>query len=74
MNTVALLNFYYDDERERRDRVARESYVRDEGKAEGVISMGREFGLSDAEIIQRLASHLNYSQEEATDLFQKYGH
>lgn len=74
MNTVALLNFYYDDERERRDRVARESYVRDEGKAGDVISMGREFGLSDAEIIQRLASHLNYSQEEATDLFQKYGH
>ncbi len=82
MNTAALLNFYYDDERERRDRAARESYVREEGwaegraegRAEGMIRMAREFGLSDAEIIQRLASHLNYSQQEASGIFQKYVH
>lgn len=85
MNTAALLNFYYDDERERRDRMARESYVREEGwaegraegraegQAEGMIRMGRKVGLSDSEIIANISSVLHCSSEEAASLFQKYG-
>ena len=73
MNTAALLNFYYDDERERRDRMARESYVREEGEVKGMVRMGRNMGLCDSEINDNISSVLHCSPEEASDLFQRHG-
>ncbi len=38
-----------------------------EGKAEEIVEMGREFGLSDGEILIRLQSKLNVSVQKAQD-------
>ena len=39
--------------------------IKDEGKAEAIIEMGLEFGLSQMEILKRLQEKLNISMEEA---------
>lgn len=46
MNTAALLEFYYDEERERRDRFARDMYVKEEGMKEG-MKEGRREGMKE---------------------------
>lgn len=40
-----------------------------EGQAQGIIKMGREFGLTDSDIISRLVSILKCSQSEAEGIF-----
>jgi hypothetical protein len=43
------------------------------GAAKEIIEMGQEFGLSDAEILERLQKKLNLSAEAATAYLRKYG-
>jgi hypothetical protein len=44
-----------------------------EGTAQTIIEMGQEFGLDDADILERLQKKLNLSVETATAYLQKYG-
>jgi hypothetical protein len=43
------------------------------GAAKEIIEMGQEFGLSDAEILERLQKKLNLSAEAATAYLKQYG-
>lgn len=61
------------------ERAIAEAHLRDvyekkaayaEGEARGIIKISREFGLSDSEILQRLATNLKCSQAEAERLFR----
>jgi hypothetical protein len=44
-----------------------------EGTAQTIIEMGQEFGLDNADILERLQKKLNLSVETATAYLQKYG-
>jgi hypothetical protein len=43
------------------------------GKAQTIIEMGQEFGLNDADILERLQKKIGLSVETATAYLQKYG-
>jgi hypothetical protein len=42
-------------------------------KAQTIIEMGQEFGLDDADLLERLQKDIGLSIETATDYLQKYG-
>ena len=44
-----------------------------EGRAEGIIETGVDFGLSDKEILDKLQIKLNISLQMAQEYFSKYG-
>ncbi len=44
-----------------------------DGKAEGIIETGLDFGLSEEEILQRLQSKLNLSLQKAQEYFEMFG-
>lgn len=44
-----------------------------EGKAEEMIAMGHEFGLSDTKILERLQNKLSISAEKAQEFFGRFG-
>lgn len=44
-----------------------------DGKAEGIIETGLDFGLSEEEIVQRLQSKLNLSLQKAQEYFEMFG-
>jgi hypothetical protein len=43
------------------------------GRAEEIIEMGQEFGLTDAEILERLQKKLDVSPESAAGYLKQYG-
>jgi hypothetical protein len=43
------------------------------GRAEEIIEMGQEFGLTDAAILERLQKKLDVSPEIATGYLKQYG-
>lgn len=45
---------------------------REEGRAVEIVEMGREFGLSDADILNRLQEKLNLSLQKAQEYFEIY--
>lgn len=46
---------------------------KEEGKAEEIIEMGREFGLDEAAILKRLQERIGLSLEMAADYLKQYG-
>lgn len=44
-----------------------------DGKAEGIIETGLDFGLSEEEIVQRLQNKLNLSLQKAQEYFEMFG-
>jgi hypothetical protein len=44
-----------------------------EGKAEGIIAMGDEFGLSESDILSKLQEKLNISSQKAQEYLQQFG-
>ncbi len=44
-----------------------------EGRAEGIIETGVDFGLSDKEILEKLQIKLNISLQMAQEYFMKFG-
>jgi hypothetical protein len=46
---------------------------KEEGKAEGIIELGQELGLTDAAILERLQKKLDVSFETAVDYLKQYG-
>lgn len=57
---------------EMRDRVNRE-HAKVEGKAEGIIETGLDFGLSEEELLSRLQNKLNITFEAAKEYLEKFG-
>ena len=53
------------------DEIAKDSKL--EGKAEGIIETGLDFGLSEEEILQRLQNKLNLSLQKAKEYFEMFG-
>ncbi len=47
--------------------------IKNEGRAEGIIEAGIDFGLSDKEILDKLQIKLNISLQMAQEYFSKYG-
>lgn len=47
--------------------------IKNEGRAEGIIETGIDFGLSDNEILEKLQIKLNISLQMAQEYFLKYG-
>ena len=47
--------------------------IKNEGRAEGIIEAGIDFGLSDNEILEKLQIKLNISLQMAQEYFLKYG-
>ena len=45
------------------DKIAREARL--EGRAEGIIEFGREVGLTEEQILERLRNRLSITKEEA---------
>lgn len=46
---------------------------REEGKAEGIITTGLDFGLSEDELLSRLQDKLNITFETAQEYLEKFG-
>jgi hypothetical protein len=60
---------------ERREEMIRKE-EREEGREEGVrmlIKMGREYGIDDASLLDRLRKELGISLERATEYLEKFG-
>lgn len=66
--------FEYDEEKHLKNE---REHAYNEGKAEGrmeeIVAMGREFGLDDAAILQKLQEKTGLSMERAIAYLERYG-
>ena len=56
------------------DEIARENEIIgiEKGKAEGIIEIGLEFGLSEKDILEMLLNKLDISQQKAQEHFLRF--
>ncbi len=47
--------------------------IKQEGKAEEIIALGREFGLDDEAIILKLQERLNIDTAKSREFFEQFG-
>jgi hypothetical protein len=57
---------------ERREEMIRKE-EREEGSVQMLIKMGREYGMDDVSLLDRLRKELGISLERATEYLEKYG-
>lgn len=57
------------------EEIARENEIKgiEKGKAEGIIEIGLEFGLSEKDILERLQNKLNISLQAALNYMERFG-
>ena len=57
------------------EEIARENEIKgiEKGKAEGIIEIGLEFGLSEKDILERLQNKLNISLQAAQNYMERFG-
>ena len=57
------------------EEIARENEIKgiEKGKAEGIIEIGLEMGLSEKDILERLQNKLNISLQAAQDYMERFG-
>lgn len=67
MNTAALLEFYYDEERERRDRFARDMYVKEEGSKEAHLKFAKNM-LAAGEPRAKIQQYTGLTEQELDNL------